>query len=518
MSQKDTDIVQQLQIETERGEHLYTLERPVWGYRSLTVGALRDHRDAILELASVVREEGGVLAVPYQEGQEQDVITLLLLVLSGVKARGEPARLIHPLTHPVVAAHDVPPGSLLIHQVTRIAGALEALEQGPAWWRGRVVIATGPADEWGRLSSRLPIRVHPLPPAAPPVLGEAVDTERDLLARDHVAAEAYTLVAAFDAFGVALPLSLLARTLGLDEDQTGLLVEGARGLLYWVEREKPPGLLVSTKGEPVARCTLEALYGRQTEALLQESHRRVLQALNPREDEERHAAIRVFQVLLAKGRRPWARGLAECVGLNPILAQATAPECLAWGAILTNLDLPELAARAIWEAREKDADRPSLLPENLATLKGHAASDPVLAGAARGQQPAGVFPLLGRALDFVFQSILRLAGSSTPLPEGMAAASRSGFSLSSEEWKEGDLKLTVAPDRREHLVVTCEEGHHPCQGVEVAIIEVAPDRGQHIRASARTDSRGHADLGALDGFSPAVRIGQYVLRVHLPEA
>jgi hypothetical protein len=484
----------------------------------MTVKALRDHRDALLEWGAASLDEGGILAVPYTEGQEQDATSLLLLVLCGVRARGGSARLIYPLTHPLVAARDLPWGYLLIHQATRIAGALEALEQGPAWWRGRVVVATGPVDEWGCLSTGLPMRTHPLPHSAPPVLAEEVDAERGLLARYGAAAEAYALVAAFDAFSVALPLSLLARTLGLDEDRAGLLVEQAKGLLYWIERERPAGLLVSTKGELVAQRTLKALHGQQADALMQESHQRVLQALSPREAEERHVAIGIFQALVAKGKWPWARRLAGWEGLYSVLAQATVPEDLAWKATLANLDLPELAARAFQEATEKDTGRTYLLPGDLTTLKGRAVSEPALAGAVPEAHSAGISPLLGRALEFAFRAFSRLAGPGAALPEAMGAASRGEFSPGSEAWREGELEVTVAPDRRGHLVATCEAGRHPCQGVEVVLIEVAPDLSQHIRAAARTDSGGRADLGVLEAVPRATRAGQYLLRLRLPEA
>lgn len=506
-SRNDHDIFQQAQVETERGEHLYTLERPVWGYHSLTRAALRQHGDALLELALAMRQTGGILSVSYQEEQERDAITLLLLLLSTLRAQRASAGLIYPLAFPVIGISDIPQGYLLIHRAARIAGALNAMKQESTWWCDRIVIATGPADEWERLSSYLPIRNYPLSVSVPAVLNEVVDAECNLLTRHPAAADAYALVAAFDALGVTLPFSLMARTVGLDEDEAGVLVEQARSLLYWVERERPPGLLVSTKGELVTWRTMEALHGRQTEEFLQQHQRRVLQSVNSNESEERHAVVGLFQSLVAKGRDSWAGQLVTWGGLDAILREATAPERLAWSGILTHLGVHEMATHALREVPEQDIGRPGVVEKELTSLKEDTEA-----------QLTGISALSGRAIDFVFRTLPRLVAPDVSIPVGMAAASAHDVDLDFEVLGEGTLQVTVGANRRGHLVATCETQRQPCRNVEVALIEVMSDLSRHIWAIVRTDPRGHADLGPLERLSPATRTGQYLLRVRMPEA
>ncbi len=356
MSQDHTQFVPEIREEIEHGGPLYALERPVWGYRSMSVQALRRHAEDLLGQGAASRDDGGFLAVPYAHGQEQDVITNLLLLLGSLRQRGEPVRLLYPLTHPLVLSSDLPAGYLLVHQAPRIVGLPEAFEQGPGWWRGRVVIATGLTDDWARLSLSLPVRFHRLPQTAGESHVQIVVKECEELARQEQIREAYSLVASFDAFEVPLPLSLLARALGQDEDQAGAMVEGARNLLYWVERERPAGLLVSTKGPDVARGTLDSLYGEGADGVLQASHRRVLASVEPEDQDERHAILRLCPALVRSGRRLWARRLVDEASLDAVWQRGTWQETLGWAWVFADLNLYELADRAFRWALDRDGD------------------------------------------------------------------------------------------------------------------------------------------------------------------
>lgn len=354
MNEHDNQILQEMEAEIARGEHLYALERPRWGYRKLSVNDFRAHRDALLSQIEAVRQSGGLLGLSWGEGEEQSIITLLLLLSNEIRAQGHRRQIVHPLTHAALNPSQISEGCLLVHHAPRIAGLWEVLQRDPGWWRGRVVIATGLEEEWGRLSMPLPIQFYRWSSSQSAALTEAVRTKTVEIPPQKKLRDLHNVVACLDSLGVPIPLTLLARVLGQEEDQVGEAVEDARGLLFWVEREVPPGLLVCTRGEEVATAALQAQYGEKTGVVLQETLCRVVSSLNPEEPEERHAALNLFESLLAKGRRSWARQLAEDSLAEAVWLQGTPAEILGWGTVLSQLHLFEAAERIFQRGMSTD--------------------------------------------------------------------------------------------------------------------------------------------------------------------
>jgi tetratricopeptide (TPR) repeat protein len=330
------------------------LGRTVWGRMAFSLQALQEHRDAILQQAAELkRQGGGLVVIAHAEDQEPSVLLLLTLLFGKLKKRGEPVRLYRPRLEP-----DLPPdlhGYVLVHQLPQWPGLLDLLEAGRT---PGVIIATGTRSEWASLSLRLPHRFYPLPEGEGDegALDRAVQTEWEQYQGLGEDARLYRLVALFDAWGIPLPFSLLARALRANEDKVGDLVEEAhdRGLLFWIELEKPPALLVSTKDPRVARKMIEAIRsGGRAEAEVLEEYATVIQAVDPEEKEERYTVLKLLQAFLRgshrweavqrwgvqQSRRAWLQELIRRAGprLDQIWQRGDATEHLLWGKLFEEL-------------------------------------------------------------------------------------------------------------------------------------------------------------------------------------
>jgi len=358
------------------------LKRPVGAGPRLSLRVLEQHRDAILRQAAMLEEQGGGLVViVHTEVQEPSVLLLLTLLLGRLKRQRKPVRLYRAQLEPFLLPELPAEGYLLVHNLPRMDGLLDLLEADRT--PGRVVIATGIREEWELLQLRLPHLFHRLPEEGErdeEALHQVVQVELGQYRDLGPDAQVYWLVALFDAWGIPLPFSLLARALNRDEDEVGVLVEKAhvQRLLSWIELEKPPALLVSTKSPLVARMMIGAIQSEKAEAEVLSEYATVIRDVDPGDKGERYTVLKLFQALLRgshqwevvretwriqKSRRQWLR---ELIGrteeaLERIWQQGDATEHLLWGKLFEELRDFERSDRIFRQGLAAQPGNPFLL-------------------------------------------------------------------------------------------------------------------------------------------------------------
>lgn len=370
----------------DRDEILYQAEYPsLLDYPApgkILAGPLQlaEQRDQILKQALALEKQGGgVLAIPFSKWFETTVLLLLGLLRAQLRKKKKNVYLYRTLLEPYFSWDKLSDfrGYLLVHHLPRLPALLELLQNNPN--PGRVVIAAGFREEWERLTITLPCRFYSIPPeAAAPgqenesemeddlkqVLSEQWNQYKQLPADDQ---KIYRLVSLFNAWGIPLPFRLLTRALSGDEDEISLAIENAqeKNLLFWVELEDPPALLVTTQSPPLALAMLERL---TAEGLAKDEFSTLCTALlkriDPAEKEERYVLLKFFRSILTASYlwphiqklldtnlscRRWLNGLFESFRgqIDEVWKSGDTVEQLLWAIILEELRLFEQSQRVL---------------------------------------------------------------------------------------------------------------------------------------------------------------------------
>ncbi|MEI6313311.1 MAG: tetratricopeptide repeat protein [Syntrophus sp. (in: bacteria)] len=350
---------------TEAGHRpaLYMNGRPVWGPHNYDLETYGEMRVAFLTSLESMQTHGGALIIQFTPQMERSAIIFFNIVMGGLIRQGTKVRFTQFLDAPMLVMPE-DASVWLIHHAGLFPDLMMALEN---WIRpGRVTILSGTTSTLAPLAFNIPSLLFP--GFAPPDQGfdrkekEAVMMDHKILAskdhalgRENLLTKIHRQVALFDAWASPIPLGLLARCLKMDEDDLAPLVEelyqeGEEGILYWVEREKPPMLMVSTRSEGYAhRCLASLVEG---QGLSLDDYRPLVQAIQPDKMGERYALLHLLLGMLANSRSRWRLG-AELFGVDkmrelvladwhPIrtIALAGSPaEHLLWGLCLTRLGL-----------------------------------------------------------------------------------------------------------------------------------------------------------------------------------
>ena len=366
MSQSLLDELKQI---IEREEHLYILGRPLWGIHFIDPLKLAEHRDKILALAEELeREGGGVIILSHDQASEKSTLLLLLRLLSALKQQKKQVRFLRPLTLPFLGLErvDGQPPFLLLLYAPQFPDLQEFLEEG---WRGRVIFASGEEREWQEIMFRLsmPYRVYPLTQAEPESSRftkdekEAVSLEQEKYQKTtEDIREAYFMTVLFDALANPIPLSLLSRSLDLSPEQAEAVIDQAKGLIYWIKREKPPAFLVSTKGPAIAEAFLSAVPDKE---LIINGYLKAINKANSGDTDERYAIIYLFKALIERGRHRWAKELIQKAEdkITELYTAGSSPEILRWGKIFHQLLLFEHSQKAFQKGLEREPNNHYLL-------------------------------------------------------------------------------------------------------------------------------------------------------------
>ncbi len=189
---------------------------------------------------------------------------------------------------------------------------------------------------------------------------------KEIVGEDHQL-NLVQMVCAADAWGVCLPLDLLALSLDMEPDAAGTLVRKAmdQQLLFWHDRSHPAALTVSSGGVRLARQLLPYL-GVWHEELFKR-HQAILKAVDWEEPAERHAALQLVRnLLMAPARRLRFLGTSGSITRLRALVRsccgqlwqdrgilASPEEALAWSGLLHDLGLPEQALAVLDRVRDQ---------------------------------------------------------------------------------------------------------------------------------------------------------------------
>ncbi len=380
-------------------EQLYQKGRPVWGPALYDLQTLAAIRQAVLEAAAPVREIGGVLLLPYQPEAEASLLHLLTLLAGKFRWQRQAVAFSQFLAEPYLLLPAAPVSYWFIHQAPLFQNLTLALE---AWLRpGRLAVLTGPAGYWEAQPPQVPyVTIAALHDYVEPVEGLLAEFAREEKATlqdvaqslaassQDLLRQAHHWVALADAWGVPLPLELLARLLDADEDLLGEVIEDAfqRDILFWVEREKPPALLVASRGVNYARGYLQQQAAAPDLSL--SSYQPLFTACQPKEQEERYALLKLVESWLAQDRCRHALGPGFHITqvralithnwrrLQGLIRAGSAAEALIWGQCLAQLGLYEQGNQVLTTALGQDARNPYLRQAQAHLLARWSQTDP----------------------------------------------------------------------------------------------------------------------------------------------
>lgn len=380
-------------------EQLYQKGRPVWGPPLYDLQTLAEVRQAVADAAVQLRESGGVLILPYQPEAEASLLHLLTLLAGKLRWQRQPVVFTQFLAEPYLLLPATPVSYWFIHQAHCFQNLTLALE---AWLRpGRLAVITGPVGYW----EAHPLKVPQASNTAFLDYVEPVDTVMAEFARQEAAKlreaaqtladssqdllrQAHHWVALTDAWGVPLPLELLARLLNAAEDLVGEIIEEAyqRGLLFWVEREKPPALLVASRGITYARRYLKKQVT-ETDLSLG-SYQPLFASCQPEAREERYILLKLVAGWLSEAAARHALGpgfhitqvralvQAHWRQLQALIQAGSAAEALIWGQCLAELGLYDQGHQVLTAALRRAPRNPYLLQARAHLLARWSQTDP----------------------------------------------------------------------------------------------------------------------------------------------
>lgn len=374
-------------------EALYLNGHPVWGPHIYDLETYGEMRFSFLKLLEALKLHGGVLIVPFATQAVRSATIFLNIVMGGLIKEGIKVSFTQFLDSPMLES-STESSVWLIHHAGSFPDLMMALEN---WIQpGRAAVLTGTTTALAPLAFNVPSLLFPGFTAPVPDFDEqekeAVRKDNEILAskehaigRKDMLSSIHRQVALFDAWGSPIPLGLLSRRLAMDEDDLAPLVEelyqeGEEGILYWVEREKPPTLMVSTRSEGYARSCLASLA--EGKWLSLDDYRPFVKTIRSDNRGERYAILHLLLGMLANGRSRWRLG-AELFGVDKIrqfvradwghiyaIALAGSPaEHLLWGLCLTRLGLFD-QGRDIFERGINKDKKNVYLHQALARLLG----------------------------------------------------------------------------------------------------------------------------------------------------
>lgn len=381
----------------EDDKSLYVADRPLWGPLTWGLEEDEEYLQEVLFLAQTKARDGGVVLVKHHPIQEKSLFLLFCALSVQLKREGRQVIFASPSTTdaliPLLEEAKESPLYLLAPAGTQAADfdlflqALARHNHDPQ--TKKVVAVIGAGREYGKEEEQEgPISPEvytiPCPGADEEVarfdrrLAEEVAAVREALAQaDHVTNEAYTTVALLDAWGIPMPLALLARRFGLPAAETAEIVGRAKELLFWVDAPREGAKeQISTAAPAIVRKFLPA----QEELL-----KAYVSLIEAASQEDRGVIVWLLRRLIQQGRIMLARTLTrQCrESLTALWQGASAQEHVLYGKVLWTLGKKKEAERIYRQGHDLGHDRD---PENPYLL--HALAVAIGKTAPRGDTEA----------------------------------------------------------------------------------------------------------------------------------
>ena len=365
--------------EMDPRQSLYLNGRPVWGPHLYDFVSCGEMRAAFLETLEAMREIGGAVLVPFAGQAERSLMIFLNIVAGGLIHQGVRVHFTQFLDVPALFP---PPQSCsvwLIYQADAFPDLQMILEK---WLQtGRAAILAGFPSSLSPSLFNAPAKLFEGFEVSSPDF-DRLETEALAFAQNTLASlhtrqkqivsmsDIHRQVALCDAWGVSVPLELLARCLKMEEDELAPLVEelyreGEDGILYWLAREKPPALMVATRSESYARRFVMLLSGEQ--GLTMNDYRTLVESVDAERVSERYTLLQLFLGMTARARFRRQLGennfniesLREFIlvcwkKVQSVAAAGSSAEHLLWGLCLLRLGLFEQGRSVLSQGVIKD--------------------------------------------------------------------------------------------------------------------------------------------------------------------
>ncbi len=360
----------------------YELDRPFWGphfFGTREYGRLLDR--AVTSLKALA-EKGGTLILTFGEDGERPAMFFLKALAGAVRREmGQRVEIVQFLGSPYLAPPPEETKVWFIYHAPKFQNLNLALEH----WidSGKAALIAGRHDALEQRQMKMPIiELNDFMRD-----GESFSAGKEtawtdisavLKAESDAVQKAFYAVALLDAWGSPPPFDFLIRIVGADEDELDALIQAAsdRNLLFWVERDKPPFLLVSTGGESFARFWLRQLD--QDNKLSIDNYAKLFEKAVAGNRDDRWTVLSLLQALIADSRFRLSlansdfsiRKIREAVQhhwgqLNNLIASGTSVEKLIWGLCLARMGLFDLGIKALEEGIRRE-------PENIYLLQAKA--------------------------------------------------------------------------------------------------------------------------------------------------
>ncbi len=334
--------------------HLYLAGRPRWGDRAWGPERDKELDEELTAMGLLLGRTGGLIVLKHDPLQATSVLLLLFRVGARLREEGRAVTFLLPLRVEClldrIAAGQawqcfIVPNAPTFPDFPQVLTALAAPRNGP----GPVVITSGSHDAWAGIEG----------PIAPVVysftlngegdrlrreLSEEVEHEQAVL-REEAIRPAFLVTALLDAYGIPIPLSLLARRLKQSEEAIRTLLVGpARGHLFWVlDEEDRPLPFLCTGGSLIAERLVEKAFPEEAGRL--EAYRQLVEAVDPGTPQEGASLLQLFHALTLRGKRRFARTLLEAsrATVEALVRTAPPPTLLTWARLYAQVGLLDRA-------------------------------------------------------------------------------------------------------------------------------------------------------------------------------
>lgn len=339
------------------------LGRNQWGVLYPSPAEIGRIADEILEKLKNLEQTGGFLLIEHEVGQKPILMMLLLRLHGKLKRQDKKAELL--LEKMAVVENFIMDSPYLI---VPFPGSIPLLFEAQQL-EGRVIIMPYTKHEWERMHDRMPdfpyemICLKPVPKEISNSLeGKYMETVQNLLEEATPGIlQAVYYTSLLDSLSIPMTYTLLARVMGMDEDQLQEeVMSQAEGLLFLAESEILPHLFITTAGEGIAHYFLSKYS--QTERV--KGYLWIVACANKQDITERHLIFNAVAGLMQRGMRGMAVNILGQCDVMAICQKSSATEITAWGGLLQGARLLDVSAKLFQQALAR-------LPNNEIVLSGY---------------------------------------------------------------------------------------------------------------------------------------------------
>jgi len=283
-------------FDTDEVELLYINDRPVWGpdiYDLETVVEFRNN--AIEKINSLIN--GGALIIPFAKNAERSVLIFLNILTGKLLDLKYKVHYDQFLCYPYLNKPLPEINIWRIHHAPRYKNLNIMMEN---WIKpGSIAILTGLDELFDKDLLKIPFNIFS-EFSIPNVqfdqeIENALMSVLNEIKENNITKKAHHVVCLCDGWGVPLPFDLLSKILDQDPDTLSPVIERAyqKEILFWIEPDRPPSLLVSNVSEAYALQYLKFLSKEKLISL--NDYISIFEVIDCKIQDERYTALKLIQ-------------------------------------------------------------------------------------------------------------------------------------------------------------------------------------------------------------------------------